>query len=459
MSYRVIFLALAAGSFGSPMATAQQSPTPILKDDGVFAVQFINSGTVVDTKAMWEDVEIFRRILDRSVTGWADSSTAAGQLLSSIGFSPDGKRWAETDKDGAMRLTEDPNSAYKTLFWSLQGAKHFSVEGNYLKGYGVVFTATVPWDARNPVAESAKSEPKPLSDWDRVRKELRGEKIEPAPSKGHTGTALADVVIKILADNGRHFSQLGENEPVTVAITLRPAAPSGPSAYSLWELDLRTAPGGGDGKVLRRDLDTGHLYAPGLSDIKHLDKLFSVPTEQKQDQDQDKAARTEAANFVHLGDQRLKQERFQEAADAYEKAITAYNKIVEQKKRPGTLARDLVDDLGALTIARSKLAHVYFSLKRDPEARKLLSQVARDYDLITGKTSPQASATPAKKPQTGKLIVSAPKRLLDQVGTGKLSLEDFKKQASIDFYAWDAPGEEPAKPTEDKPTAPGNIKR
>jgi hypothetical protein len=457
MTYRVIFLALAACWLSPPMATAQQSATPILKDNGVYAVQFVNSGTVIDTKAMWEDVEIFRRILDRSVAGWAESSTTAGQLLSSIAFSPDGKRWAETDIDGTVRLTDDPSVAYTTWFWGLKGPKRFSVEGNYLKGYGAVFTATVPWDARNPVAESAKSEPKALSEWDRVRKELRGEKLEPAPTKGHTGTSLADIVINVLADNGRHFSQLGENERVTVAITLRPATSSGLSANrdSVWR-DLRTAPGG-DGKVLRRDLETGNLYAPVLTDIANVGELFRVPRDQKQDQD--KAARTEAANFVHLGDQRLKQERFQEAADAYEKAITAYNKIVEQRKKPGTLAGQLVDDLAALTIARSKLASVYFSLKRDPEARKLLSQVARDYELITGKPAPQVPADSAKKVRTGKLIVSAPKRLLDQVGTGKLSPEDFKNQASIDFYAWDAPGKEPVKPTGDKAAAPAEKKQ
>ena len=35
-----------------------------------------------------------------------------------------------------------------------------------------------------------------------------------------------------------------------------------------------------------------------------------------------------------------------------------------------------------------------------------------------------------------KLIISAPKRLLDEVGTGKMSLAEFKKAASIEFLTF-----------------------
>lgn len=444
MRYRVMTLALAAGCFSTPVTPAQSNPPPVPNDR--YSVALTDSGTVADPKAMWEDVEIFRRILDRAVTPWAEKSNAA-ENLASFAFSPDELHLAEAGKNGMARFGQ-PNLETLAL-WGLKGARRSPVEGNYLKGYGVVFTATLPWDGRHPVAQPPTSEPKPPSEWDRVRKEIRGEKVEPTPSKGHAGPSLADIVLKVLADNGRHFSQLGENERVTVALTLRPDAPA--DRDSVWLDLLIPGPKGENRKALARDPETGNFYAPALPDLAEIYLLDKRP-------EAGNAARTQAANMVHLGDQRLKQERLQEAADSYHAAVTGYTEIVEKKYKAGVPPRELMDDLGALTVARSKLANVYFGLKRDQEARQLLAQVARDYEFITGKPTPPPTATPAKRTRTGKLIISAPKRSLDQVGTGKLSLEEFKKQASLDFYSWDAPGKEPAKSADGKVIAPVQAK-
>ena len=35
-----------------------------------------------------------------------------------------------------------------------------------------------------------------------------------------------------------------------------------------------------------------------------------------------------------------------------------------------------------------------------------------------------------------KLIISAPKRLLDQVGAGKIPYADFRRQATIDYFGF-----------------------
>jgi hypothetical protein len=44
-----------------------------------------------------------------------------------------------------------------------------------------------------------------------------------------------------------------------------------------------------------------------------------------------------------------------------------------------------------------------------------------------------ASSVPAK------LIVSASKKLLDQVGSGKITLEEFKKEVTVDLSSAAAP--------------------
>src|SRR5579871_4588878 len=139
MRYRVIVLALAAGwfSFSAPMATAQPSPPPLPKTS---PDMFTGTRTVVDAKAVWEDVEIFRRILDRAVTPWTDRSNAGENWAALI--DPDGLRLHLADfvKHGTAGFAQ-PNLETLAYWTALRGARHAPVEGNYLSGYGVVFTA------------------------------------------------------------------------------------------------------------------------------------------------------------------------------------------------------------------------------------------------------------------------------------------------------------------------------
>jgi hypothetical protein len=52
------------------------------------------------------------------------------------------------------------------------------------------------------------------------------------------------------------------------------------------------------------------------------------------------------------------------------------------------------------------------------------------------KPAPMKGAAQPQAALPGKMIVSATKRLLDQVGSGKLSFEDFKKQASVQYLTF-----------------------
>jgi hypothetical protein len=53
-------------------------------------------------------------------------------------------------------------------------------------------------------------------------------------------------------------------------------------------------------------------------------------------------------------------------------------------------------------------------------------------------SSAAAAALPAK------LIISAPKKLLDQAGGGKLSFEEFKKAATVEYLTFAGPEKPPA---------------
>src|SRR5437763_703560 len=93
--------------------------------------------------------------------------------------------------------------------------EYAGAEGVYLKGYGVVYTATLPASARDVKPDAPRPAPKSLSEWERVRKQLHGEKVEPGPKDGgRASPSLTEKIAKVLADNGHHFSQLKEHEAV-----------------------------------------------------------------------------------------------------------------------------------------------------------------------------------------------------------------------------------------------------
>src|SRR5262249_44478625 len=96
------------------------------------------------------------------------------------------------------------------------------IEGTYLRGHGVVYSVSLPVHFAEVMHRPAQPARNPLSDGERVRGELRGDKVEAAepPPPRHQET-VANSLLKILAENGHHFTQLPENEQLTVAITLR----------------------------------------------------------------------------------------------------------------------------------------------------------------------------------------------------------------------------------------------
>jgi len=62
-----------------------------------------------------------------------------------------------------------------------------------------------------------------------------------------------------------------------------------------------------------------------------------------------------------------------------------------------------------------------------------------DADLLPGWQSGEPAAFSALVPPPSlpsKLIISAPKRLLDQVGAGKIPYADFRRQATIDYFGF-----------------------
>src|SRR5437762_3221157 len=179
---------------------------------------------------MYEDIEIMRRLLERTLLRasdfgaqgsrddpwnrvhvgnfwWTDPNTASRWLLDS------------TDSP-ANRLLLNPHVGRGS---GVPGHDWGEVEGIYLRGQGVVYSITMPvphhW-AIQP--ERAAPVSKPPSPWEQVRQELRGERVAAEEKqRERQRPSLTEALLKVLADNGHHFSLLPDREQLTVAITFR----------------------------------------------------------------------------------------------------------------------------------------------------------------------------------------------------------------------------------------------
>jgi hypothetical protein len=401
----------------------------------------------------YEQIEILRRLLDHGLTG-----RDTGKVHSTA-FSPDGKHLATATSEGAVRI-------WDTATGKLLRDPHASLElpalqGVYLKGQGVVYTTTIPPGTLAPVVDAgATSVEKPLTEWERVRSEVRGEK--PEPNKPKSKASLADLLLRTLADNGKHMTQLPEGESITVAVTFAPMQSCMACHANPWSVtDLPIM-----GNMFRGTSSIGSsgttssLGGSGTSSTGTSGSGSSTTTSQET---QFRSAREkflrdlsdqhgEAKKTVLLGDLHLKQKQYHEATQAFQKASESFVNILEKIRRASldvtgslpttnpTVELDLLE-------SRTKLAQALLGEGKQDEARKILSAIATQAQR-GAQTDPAKPA--AEKPGIvlpSKLIVSASKKSLEAVGSGKMTFEEFRKTATVDYLTFDK-GEEktPAKP-------------
>jgi hypothetical protein len=277
-----------------------------------------------------------------------------------------------------------------------------TAEGVYLRGRGVVFTLALAPAAAQPAQPPKGSHGKPLSEWELMRKHLRGEDVKQTAQPAPKHPDLAEALLKLLADNGHNFTGLAPQESLTVAVTFRPVigkpGMGGARAFSpAFDFD-------GDG-IVPLILTDGSASLQGGTGKKAETKDQST-----------------SRDLELLADLQLKQGKSEEAIKLLLKAV---------ELNPGPVHQ---------IVLYRKLAKAFLALEeqaRDATQRDLAVQKALHYlkqvqDAEAAQTKPPQPAAKAT-PLPSRLLVSATKQQLDAVAAGKLTFDEFRLVAQVQW--------------------------
>jgi hypothetical protein len=318
-------------------------------------------------------------------------------------------------------------------------------QGTSVKDHGVVFTITLP-PQKDPKPAANPSQPKPATEWEQIKKQLRGEKPEPsAPPPKQKEPSVADIVLEALGKNGHHLSQLGEKESLTVSIIFRPEERGNlgqlRNYYHALENPFSTTgelAAGEQGAILQPQ--EGATGGPGKGSGPQGKK--TPPRDSSGDSPAEKSVRESAAralaglgerfegssprDYELLGELHLKQGQ-------YKDALLAFQKAADKNPDPQHAAAMYL-----------KIAQFYLTVeKNEGEAHKAMNR-AREILASLGLTNKETpKPTPVASPLPSRLLITVPKKLLDMAGTGKISMEEFKKSATVERLSFTAPKKTP----------------
>jgi hypothetical protein len=409
---------------------------------------------------VYEDVEIMRRLLEHKIQSQVPA--AHSSLLGWIGVqqcqnchAPANSLWLDwsnvkpgTHPNEILLNPHVPaNMRNWTAVWNtavnrnwLPVSHQFSAvprtEGVYLRNQGVVYTVTLALDPGAVRPQPPRAAAKPLTEWERLRQQIRGEKPQPAaPAAEQKEPTLADTLLKVLAENGHNFSELTANESVTVVVTFRPPAGPGVSA-SLLDVGSGVSfldfdnDGVLDLLVTTRSAQTPGPQPPSTSTTTSSTSGGTTTSTTVDSSSSTRGTASSLRDYMLLGDLLLKQGKAQEAVAAY---VNAGKLLDATSPANGPKAEEQL----------RKLAQAYLAAGDVKNARSALDQLSRaDRGPAAKQSQPPApkggsgaksAEAPKPTPPPAKLIVSATKKVLDQVGSGKMSFEDFKKAATVQY--------------------------
>lgn len=292
------------------------------------------------------------------------------------------------------------------------------VEGVYLAGHGVVFSLSAPPTA-DPLGKP-QAAAKPISDWERVQLELRGEKVTEETRKETVKKPLGDVVLELLIENGPRFKKLAAAERLTVALTFRSGQDClkcHAAGTAFWSSSTRT-PNTNLPTPLARYSHSGQqagLFAPSSG------QTLTVPAQGP--------LYPELPSDQLTGDLLLKQGKYAEAEQSYGRALKKLMEYkAEDEKVTPKLRRYLL--IGELT---SKIGQCHLALGQTDKAKAMMDASRRITEQASKLLDEQKGGGGTLPTQ---LVVSATKQqLIDQgpMSANKVSAEAFRKIASVEL--------------------------
>lgn len=366
-----------------------------------------------DLKVMYEDIEILRRILVKDFGSQPNVPVSSNNSAHYDDMVRRGLEWLNQNQNPYLGLGDTENNPHR----SLKRAALATIEGAYLKGHGVAYTLSVnaaeqavydastkgiglisvcskchPAESIDQFLKSGvpnRAQPK-LSDWEKARRDVRGEKTESQPSNASSFRMqsncapgnLTEKILKVVAENGHNFKQLSGAENITVVITFAP-----PRAEAI---------------------DSYHRKAAAPPTLRVAEEKAT------------------------LGDLHLKQQKNAEAISSYAEAIK------QLESGPLSFAADtnydrvqqyLEDAQKLLRGSYTKQAQALLALGKTSEAREALTKA----ESVTIKINVNnlAPAPKVSPNQPAKLLITVSKKALDQHHEGKLPLEQLRKDAEV----------------------------
>lgn len=371
--------------------------------------------------AVYEDVEIMRRLLDRAVQEQqANRSSGPAQALA---FSPDGQRYTAAQSPAVSMMATTTGRLVMHRDASLGGPGLAEVSGVYLKGYGAVFTLTLPPQPLTTGGELPKTG-KGLSEWERTRRELHGERVEATPALRESKPRLDHTILRLLHRNG-HFLHLAEGEKVTVVVTFAGAEPfvMDPGQLAVLRAHVKGQPLDAKQLDALRDYVKAHPEARQYADYlaRTAQAQGMAPTTPGGGGAGPSMQASGHRDYELLGDLQLKQGRLKEAIAAYQQAIG---------QQP---------DPKRATAVYGKLAQGYLLLQQGSAAPGQRHIVEKAIAYLQ-KIQQEASGTTGASTDSGRhaqLIISVPRTVLERSVTASWSAEEFRRQASVEFRRLD----------------------
>jgi len=292
-------------------------------------------------------------------------------------------------------------------------------EGVYLPGHGVVYSLSAPPPPGDPLARDTPGDVKELTSWERARRELRGEKVtQDTKQAAPREASLSEALLRLLAENGKNFSQLPAKERITLAVTFRSGLDCARCHQTVAARDLREA-------RLRGTIDpllSGHSSRQPLGS-----PAAQLPTTVGASPYTPDA---EVKNGIMLGDLHIRQGRYAEAVKVYREALKRQLEVLAPSEK--RTSADVQRLLGAGEIS-NRLAQALMAQGQHEEARSIMTSGLKIAEAAVKLADGLKDGTVRGVPLPAQLIVSAPKKLLEQAAGGKMSLAEFREAATVEY--------------------------